>query len=204
MAPPANGVPGSHGRRHFNFTAHIRRVCEDMVGRVPQLGHIDLQRVAIGFCQTRSSQPHGLQATLTPLRFEGGVREGRRDGRRFRIEQLRDSRGQELLYILSFYLPRFLNHPLQYKIETVLHELWHIGPRFDGDLRRFEGRCYAHGPSQRAYDAQVARLAQSWWQTEPAPSVYSFLRLNHAQIHQHYGPVVGVRIRAPKLIPLED
>jgi len=56
----------------FNFTLHMRRLCADLVARVPELAHIDLKRVAIRFCQARKAVRHGVQASLTPLRFERG------------------------------------------------------------------------------------------------------------------------------------
>ena len=80
-----------------------------------------------------------------------------------------------MLYILNFYLPRFLDLPLDEKLTTVAHELWHIGPRFDGDLRRFRGRCYAHSGSQRKYDAQVKRLVAAWLAAAPPAGMFEFL-----------------------------
>ena len=39
-----------------------------------------------------------------------------------------------MLYLLSFYLPRFLKLPWREKLATVIHELWHVNPQFNGDL----------------------------------------------------------------------
>ncbi len=140
----------------FDFTLHVRRVCEHMVAHLPELAHIELAQVAISFSQVRSRVAHGIQATLTPLRFEGGALTSVQHGRRYTVQRLYDpTSGAEILYILCLYVPRFLNHPLEEKVATILHELWHISPEFNGDLRRFAGRCYAHGPNQKDYDAQV-------------------------------------------------
>lgn len=189
--------------RNFDFSRHMRRLCADMVGRLPALSHVDLSRVAIGFAQTRTRAGHGLQATLTPMRFEAGSLVGKRDGRDYTVQRMRDAAGREMLYILTFYLPRFLDHPPEEKVTTVLHELWHVSPRFDGDLRRFPGRCYAHGPSEKAYDAEVARLAAAWWAQDPPLEQHALLRFSFRQLRRHYGRVVGLRIPNPKLIPIE-
>src|SRR5438128_9820041 len=85
----------------FDFTWHIRRLCEDMVGRLPELAHIDMSRVAVGFCQTRKAVPHGMFASLTPLRFAGGAVTTIRRGRPAQIERVCDASGREMLYILS-------------------------------------------------------------------------------------------------------
>ncbi len=189
--------------RGFDFTLHVRRLCDDLVHRLPELGHVDLRRVAIGFAQTRKAVDHGLYASLTPMRFAGGTRETFRHGRRWTVQRLVDSSGREMLYLLSFYLPRFLNQTFRHKLTTVIHELWHISPRFDGDLRRFDGRCYAHSGSQKAYDAQVERLADRWLALEPPAAVYEFLRHDFRELTRRYGRVYGTKIRTPKMIPVE-
>ena len=184
----------------FNFTTAMRLLCADMVARVPQLGHIDLTRVAISFAQTRRDQPHGVQATLTPLRFEAGALFTSRAGRHYTLERLFDGSGREYLYILNFYLPRFLNHTLVEKLTTVVHELWHISPQFDGDVRRYSGRCYAHGPSQKQYDQHVKKLAMSWLKQAPPERLYSFLQHSFVELQQHFGQIYGVKVRSPKLV----
>src|SRR5947208_9857388 len=93
----------------FDFTLHIRRLCDDVVGRLPELAHVDMSRVAVSFCQTRKAVPHGMFASLTPLRFAGGAVTTMRRGRPHAIERVCDVSGREMLYILSFYLPRFQN-----------------------------------------------------------------------------------------------
>jgi len=187
----------------FDFNFHMRRLCSDMARRLPRLRHIDPDRVAIGFCQTRKPVNHGTYATLTPMRFAGGRLQTLRRGRRWTVERLCDPSGREMLYILSLYLPRFLNLPFREKLTTVVHELWHIGPRFDGDLRRYGGRCFAHTGSQRNYEAFVECLADDWLSLGPPPAVYDFLHCNFQDLVCRHGRVYGTRIRSPKLIPVE-
>ncbi len=187
----------------FDFTRQIRRLCEDFANRVEDLRHIDMSRVAISFSQTRRTTRHGMYASLTPLRFAGGQRESTRRGRRWTIQRVQSSDGREMLYLLSFYLPRFLDLPFREKLTTVVHELWHISPQFDGDLRRFPGRCFAHGSSQKRYDAQVEQLVEHWLCADPPRSVFGFLECDFRQLRSRHGRVVGTRIPAPKLIPLE-
>ena len=186
----------------FDFTSAIRGVCEDMVQRLPQLRHIDMRKVAIGFCQTRRDVAHGIYASLTPLRFEGGATVGVVRGRKYRAERLVDRDGRELLYLLSLYMPRFQNVPLEEKLSTIVHELWHISPQFDGDLRRHEGRCYAHGPSKRQYDVEMDKLAQQWLAAAPPEPLYQFLDFQFGELVAEFGQVYGERWRAPKLIPV--
>jgi predicted metallopeptidase len=195
--------PRDAPRTGFDFTGHMRRLCEDMAARLDQLRHIDMSRVAVSFAQTRRAGSQGMFASLTPLRFAGGQAHTVRRKRRWGIQRLYDPDGREMLYILTFYLPRYLDLPLGEKLTTALHELWHIGPDFDGDLRRLGARCYAHGSSQKRYDAHIAALSERWLSLNPPETLYGFLRLKFSDLLARHGRVFGRRVPAPKLVPLE-
>jgi hypothetical protein len=187
----------------FDFTFHVRRLCDDLTHRLAELRHIDMSRVAVSFVQTRKPVPHGIYATLVPLRFADGALETVRSGRRYRLQRLLDESSREMLYLLSFYLPRFLNLPAAEKLSTVIHELWHISPRFDGDLRRFRGRCYAHSGSQKRFDAQAERLARRWLAMDAPEAAYEFLEHDFRGLVRRHGKVFGQRIAAPRILPVK-
>ncbi len=86
-----------------------------------------MSQVAVAFAQTRHQALHGLQAKLTPMRFEGGALTTRRRGRTWTVQRLFHGQ-REMLYILTFYLPRFLDQSFREKLITVFHELYHISP----------------------------------------------------------------------------
>lgn len=186
----------------FDFTAAMERLCRDMCDRVPDLQHIEMSRVAVGYRQARQRVTHGLQASLTPLRFEGGAEVGLVRRRRYACPRVIDRHGRECLYVLNFYLPRFFDHPLEERLTTVVHELWHIGPEMDGDLRRHEGRCYAHGSSQKEFDAHAARLARQWLAADPPSDLFVLLEATFAELLAEHGSVIGARYATPKMAPL--
>lgn len=174
-----------------------------MTSRVEQLRHIDMSRVAVSFSQTRRTGPQGMFASLTPLRFAGGQMHTYRRKRRWGIQRLHDPDGREMLYILNFYLPRFLDLSLREKLNTVVHELWHVGPKFDGDVRRLGTRCYAHGSSQKAYDRHVEALLDRWLSLAPPEAIYDFLRFGFRELAVRHGRIYGRRVPSPKLVPLD-
>ncbi len=193
------------GRRPagFNFTEHLRAVCDDMVTRLSELSHIQMDRVAVSFCQTRKSVQQGLHATLTPMRFEGGSLQTVCRGRRYVAQRLYDPSGREMLYILSFYLPRFQENSFREKIVTTLHELWHISPQFDGDLRRHNGRCYMHSHSKKGYDHRMETLADRWLSFSPREELLLPLRCSFVELQDCFGGVFGSKVPQPKLIPMK-
>jgi predicted metallopeptidase len=200
VAVPSSKRSAAPREGGFNFTLHMRQLCTELTAGLPEFSHVEIDRVAIRFCQARKSVRHGLQASLTPLRFESGELHSRRRGRTWTVERLFDTSGREMLYLLSFYLPRFLERSFEEKLSTVVHELWHISPLFDGDLRRHPGRCYAHSHSQKQYDDHVRELAARWLELDPPSTSYDFLRMNFSQLENRHGRIYGQRIRTPRLI----
>lgn len=181
----------------------MKRFCVDVCRRHPEFRHIDMSRVVVTFAQTRSPVEWGMQAKLTPMRFEAGAMTERRDGRTWTVQRIFDG-GQEILYILTFYLPRFLNLSYMEKLVTVFHELYHVSPRFDGDIRRFEGACYMHTGSQASYDQQMEVFVKQYLRMKASPALRSFMRHDFHGLRKASGAVVGLRLPVPRLIPVDD
>ena len=199
---PSGQRERTRGRRQlcgFDFTEAMRDVVTDMTMRLPELSHINPTLVAISFSQARTASQYGTFATLTPLRFADGARIKMRSGQKWTMQQVRDHHGREMLYILTFYMPRFQNMSLDEKLTTIIHELYHISPKFNGDIRRFGGRCYAHSGSQKRYDALMAQLTRKWLMLGPPTTIYDFLHHDFPGLTQRYGQVIGTRITAPKV-----
>ncbi len=187
----------------FDFTTAMRRLCEDVVVHTPELAHVSMPQVAVTYAQARRRVLHGLQAKLTPLRFERGSLITHRGRHRWTVRRMFHGE-TEILYILTFYLPRFLDQPVEEKLITVFHELFHISPRFDGDIRRMEGRYHVHSHSQKEYDREMGVLAERYLQRQPDERVWGFLRNRFDELARHHGGVVGVRLPVPRLIPLPE
>jgi predicted metallopeptidase len=187
----------------FDFCGHVRRLCADIVQRCGDLAHIDVSRLLFNITQARSGQTHGLQARVTPLRFRHGLLERRRDGVLYQVQRYVVD-GKDMLYLVTFCLPRFLDQSFEDKFITLFHELYHISPAFEGDLRRHDGRCAIHSQSKRAYDARMAVLARAYLAGGAAKALHAFLKLDFAQLAYRHGSVVGVVVPRPRLLPLPE
>lgn len=179
----------------------MRNLCVDISLRVPEFRHVRMDQVAVAFAQTRRRVSHGLQAKLTPLRFQEGALVTRKRGREWTIQRYY-SGDVELLYILTFYLPRFQEQSFREKLITVMHELYHISPQFDGDIRRLPGHYHVHSHSQKEFDRQMGQIADRYLQSSPPESVYGFLRHSFDQLSQRHGRIVGTRVPIPKMLPV--
>jgi predicted metallopeptidase len=197
--------PRESAKTPFDFTGAMRALCMDVCTRLEEFRHIDMNRVAVSFAQTRRRVSYGLQAKLTPMRFEEGrLTALREDGRYWTVQRLYDSLSREMLYILTFYLPRFLDQSFKEKMTTVFHELYHISPRFNGDIRRLDGRYHVHSHSQKHYDEQMTQLARRYLDQKPPVELYAFLRKTFRGLKRHHGEVLGLCIPIPKLLPLPE
>jgi hypothetical protein len=190
-------------RRCFDICTALRWLCEDISQRSTVFRHVEMNRVAVTYAQTRSPVEWGMQAKLTPMRFEEGAMTCVREGRRWGAQRLFQD-GEEMLYILTFYLPRFLNLSFDEKLVTVFHELYHINPAFDGDIRRFAGSCYMHTGSQADYDRQMAVYAKEYLEQLPKERFPEYLQYDFSGLRRRYGAVVGLRLTVPRLIALGE
>ena len=183
----------------FDFTTAIEALCRDVCSRHEAFQHVDMDRVAVCFAQTRSRVLHGMQAKLTPLRFEHGGLFTTRKGETWTLQRVFLAR-REMLYLLTFYLPRFLDLSFEEKLITILHELYHISPKFNGDIRRFSGRCHAHSESQKEYDRWMAEFAKQYLAMKPAARLLRFLKSDFQTLKARHGHVIGQQVPIPRLI----
>jgi hypothetical protein len=194
-------LPTGAVERPFDFCGHVSRLCADIVKRCTELRHIDVSRLLFAATQARNGRRRGLQARTTPLRCRDGQLVRRRCSTAYQVQRYFVD-AQEMLYVITFCLPRFLDQPFDDKFITLFHELFHINPQFDGDLRRHQGRYAIHSHSKRGYDEYMADLARGYLADGAPPDLHAFLRLNFTQLQQRHGQVQGVVVPRPKLIPL--
>jgi hypothetical protein len=186
----------------LNLTGEMEKLIGDIVSWVPELSHIVPSRVLVCVASTRAGGVHGTYAKIHPLRFSGGERtlETRRGSRKV-VYSMPDVtyRGIDILYVIYFLVPRFLNLPLREKLITIFHELYHISPDFDGDIRRFPGKNYAHGSSRKRYNAFMASLVDGYLGRLEDDSLMDFLKGDMAAIRARHRVMVGRRFPAPRL-----
>lgn len=186
----------------LNLTAELERLIADITARHEAFFHIDSSRLLVCVNTTRNGSPHGLFAKIHPLRFPAGssvqtVRRGRFTLRCTMPEI--SHQGREILYVIYFMIPRFIDRPLRDKLITIFHELYHISPLFDGDIRRFPGRNFAHGGSTEKYNRLMERFADEYLQAPDSRVLTAFLAQGMSALREKHRAIVGRKMLMPKI-----
>ena len=206
----------------INYTERLSLLMQDVVSRVPQLSFIDMADVLV-FARSGRSNAEGAFATchcLTLPASEPGYYFWRdrttmkltRRSEWFVTKSPTVTIGpRQVKYMLSFTLPRFCDQSLDRsrkerlypgaepwiaKLDTVVHELYHIDPDLAG-IRRIEkedGTYSANCHGHRFFE-QVAEMVHAYLSTNPSPAVYEFLRDDFAGLDNRYGGIVGTSFR---------
>ena len=185
----------------LDLSARLAALCRNLTQALPELAHIDPDRVLFAVARSRAEGRHGLLARIAPLRFAGGVRElTRRRGpwrETYRMPTLSHD-GREIHYLITVFVPRFLRLSFAEKLTTVIHELYHISEACDGDIRRFPGRTIAHGSSRAGFDRIVGRLVESYLDSAPPPELLAFLHLEESAWQGGALRLTGLRVAVPR------
>jgi hypothetical protein len=206
----------------INYTEALTVLMQDIVARVPTLSFIDVGDVLV-FARFGRSNAEGAFATCHSLGLpasEPGYYfwRDRASGRITRRSEWFVTRSpivsigrRQIRYLMSFALPRFCDQSLNRsrkgryypgtdawmaKLDTVVHELYHIDPQYLG-IRRIEredGTFSTNCHSARFFE-QVAEMVSMYLDTRPDPAVYDFLRHDFTALESRYGGVVGTSFR---------
>lgn len=183
----------------FNFNKEYFKVIENIVSVCDEFKHINLNHIAISYSKTHSKSKYGICAKIYPLRFEGGTSEKIKDNYKFSIPSLYVN-NNEIYYVISFCIPRFLNLSLTEKLETIIHELFHISPKFNGDIRRLTiSNKAAHGHNKNIFDNFIYKLVQRYLNSPKRFALPPFLYMDYKKLINTYKKIEFEKIKIPKI-----
>ena len=181
----------------FDFTGNMTLLVNDIIKTHPFFKHIIIKNILVTISPSNGSK-NGVVAKLRPMLFEGGSRMKNVRGIEYAAPEVTIN-GTNILYIVYFHLPRFLNHgDRRTKIATVLHELHHISPLFNGDIRRYPGKNYAHGNSRKDFDDLINIYTDEYTGYTAHPELSGFLKCKYSELKRKYGAIYGNMIRIPR------
>ena len=206
----------------INYTERLTLLMQDVVTRVPALSFIDVADVLV-FGRSGRTNAEGAFATchcLTLPPSEPGYyfwrdRTSKRITRRsewFTTKSPSVTIGKRpIKYMISFALPRFCDQSLDRsrkekfypgaaswiaKLDTVIHELYHIDPQLSG-IRRIENQdgTYSANCHGQQFFEQVAAMVHTYLRNQPSAAALEFLQYDFAALEAKFGGVVATSFR---------
>ncbi|MBI3181904.1 MAG: hypothetical protein HYZ28_07145 [Myxococcales bacterium] len=113
-------------RRRPNFNQAVKALVKHVAATMAEFSHIRPGRILVVAGEARRSS----RGTVKPLTFEGA----RSRDKAGRVKPTIRLRGRRMLYCVTLRPLFFRASTPQARIATLLHELFHISPRFDGTL----------------------------------------------------------------------
>src|SRR3954467_1560414 len=194
----------------INYTERLTLLMHDIVARVPTLSFIYIGSL-LGFARPGRSSADGAFATCHCLslppsepgyyfwrdRSTGAIT--RRSEWFVTKSPVVTVNERQMKYLISFALPRFCDQSLDRsrkerfyrrasdawiaKLDTVIHELYHIDPQQNGIRRidRGDGTYSSHCHSPQFF-AEVAQMVSQYLDTRPDPGAYDFLQQDFATL----------------------
>lgn len=206
----------------INYTERLALLMEDIASRVPTLSFLDMRRVLV-FGRSGRTDADGAFATchcvcLPPSEPGYYFWRDRGTGKLTRRSEWFVTKspivqvGRERIdYMISFTLPRFCDQTLSRsrkeahypgrenwiaKLDTVVHELYHIDPERPG-IRRMERAdgTYSANCHGRRFFEDVVGMVHTYLASKPDPEMYEFLQYDFLELTRRFGGVVGSAFR---------
>ncbi len=186
-------------RPSINLTERLESIVHDLCARIPDFAHINPRRLLVCVARTRSTRAGGTFAKIIPMRFPDGSPLKTVRGELFTLPQIPTAEG-DVLYLIYVYLPRFFQQPFERRLLTLVHELYHIAPAFDGTIRLFGTR--AHGASREMFNDRLQPLIQHYLATRPSEELLTILHDDLGALSRQ-ATLVGRTLSLPKAIKLK-
>jgi predicted metallopeptidase len=181
----------------INLSDALTAILELIVQLSPSMTHIDVNRVLVCIGSNRRGRGGGIYGKLVPLKFENGSELLKHKGTLYGIPEISHN-NRSLLYIMYFYMPRFFDLSWFEKVRVMFHELYHISPFFNGDIRRMGKVKTAHGHSKRHYDSLYKQELKSFQDHIRTSAHIEFLQMDTKSLFNRYRQVSGIRMKKPR------
>ncbi len=185
----------------INITDIVTLIVFEAIKKSERYNHFDINKILIAGSKNK---PNGRRATFSkvvPLCFEGGSRRTRYNGEEYLLPKMTLD-NHEILYIMYFYFPSFFDLSAREKINIIFHELHHISPQFNGDIRRHGKRKYIHGHSGKKYNESFQDEANKFYQYIMTTKFSAFLEMNTREMNKIFKKIKMKKFKKPKITKL--
>lgn len=187
--------------QEINLTNIMTLILHEAIQKTDCFNKFDINRILVAGSKNKKESKRGTYSKVVPLRFKNGKSVIRYEGHNYCIPKIKVS-GTEILYIIYFYMPSFFNLNAEEKIKVLFHELYHISPDFNGDIRRIGSVKYAHGHSGKKFEENYLSHAEKFFSYIKKTRYFDFLTMNFADFNRHFSKIKINRVKKPKPIKL--
>jgi len=185
----------------INLTDILTLIIHDMVESTDEFKLFDLNKILVCCASNRKDFSGATYGKLLPLRFKDGTEIIRHNGRFYTIPKLKIN-NTEILYIIYFYIPKFFNLSAKDKVNVMFHELYHINPEFNGDIRRMGNFKAAHGHSRKSFEEKYIEYADIFFDKIKDTPYHNFLLMNSEDIQSKFKKIKYRRMKSIKPVLL--
>jgi hypothetical protein len=180
----------------INISDVLSLIVHSAIEKCSLFSHIDMSKCHICVSSSRNGRG-GIYGKLVPLRFENGERILLYRGKKYYIPEVK-IKDKEILYIIYFYMPKFFNLPAKDKLNVIFHELYHISPEFNGDIRRLGKVKAAHGHSKKHFDTHYEDELDEFFSYIKGTPFMNFLQLDEKGLRKNFKKIKSARMKVPK------
>ncbi len=181
----------------INITDVLTLIIQDIQKRVETFSFLDMDRLTVCIASNRKNSRGGIYGKLVPLHFENGAKQVTYRGKIYSMPTvIRDSIRQK--YLIYFYMPKFFDLDAREKLRVIFHELYHISPDFNGDIRRMTKGKAAHGHSRKHFDSHFENELEIFFNYIKDTPYIRFLQLTGKDLFMIFNNVKGRRMKLPK------
>jgi hypothetical protein len=189
-------------KQKINLTDILTDLIKQIAVHSQFFSHIDASKVVVCLGSNRRNGRGAIYGKLVPLRFHNGADILRFRGKNYTIPDI-VSNDLSQLYALYFYIPRFFDLPAEEKLKVIFHELYHISPDFNGDIRRMGKVKKAHGSSKKRFDLKFETEVKLFYEHISKTAYMDFLRMDSRSLHNNYR-IYARRMKIPKPVAVAD
>jgi hypothetical protein len=153
------------------------------------------------FCLAKAAnrKKTGVFAKIIPMNFPNGLPYKKFNNELYSMPQILTPYGA-VSYIIYIYLPRFFLQDLEKRLLTVIHELYHISPEFDGTIRMFGGR--PHGNSREKFNENLKPIIEKYLQVADM-KILEILGTDYRDLLNRH-TITGRTLALPKAIRIKE
>lgn len=186
----------------FNITDALTLIIKEMINNTEEFKLFDINKILLCCGTNKSTSRGGIYGKLVPLKFENGNDIIKHKGFYYTIPRLTIN-NIEIIYIIYLYIPKFLDLTAKQKIDVMFHELYHINPEFNGDIRRMGKFKKAHGHSRKSFDEKYREYAEVFYEKIEDTPFMNFLNMDTHALKKEFKRICYRRMKVPKPVRID-